>query len=237
MERRRRASPTRPGQGRIVRGTPPKAETGRVDGPLVARPGAFCCAIGRSRTNKAIFGCAIFVEVVRDSGTMQRWLRINGSAAFEARARVSGIFEGHRTMDTPQPQGITTGEYSDLLATYRHYSTLRFSIMTVFIVITSGLFSVALGLVGTAPRSSLAPAAKVAGLFMTAVFFCFEERIHAILHTLRNRAIELENALGYDLWRRMDQERRLRVTLLAINVATRALYCGVAIAWLWSFWQ
>jgi hypothetical protein len=137
----------------------------------------------------------------------------------------------------PQPQGSSTGEYSDLLATWRHYSTLRFSVLTVFIVITSGLFSVALGLIGSAPRPSLALPAKVAGLFITAVFFCFEERIHAILHTLRSRAIQLEDTLGYCVWRRMHQDRWAQVTLVAITVATRALYAGIAIAWLWAFCQ
>ncbi|MGE3385083.1 MAG: hypothetical protein AB7L70_19325, partial [Pyrinomonadaceae bacterium] len=90
-------------------------------------------------------------------------------------------------------------EYTEINANIRHYSTLRFTVFTVFFVAFGGVAAVAFGLVS--PRDGVHPIlnlmAKFAGFLLTILFFYYECLIISVLMKNRERGTELEKHLGY----------------------------------------
>jgi hypothetical protein len=88
--------------------------------------------------------------------------------------------------------------YSEAAASYRHFSGLRFVIVSVYVAIVGALGGVALGVVGSpSPKVNIVRFASSAALLMTTCFFmceiaCDRSRRHFI-GVMR----ELESVLGY----------------------------------------
>jgi hypothetical protein len=94
-------------------------------------------------------------------------------------------------------------EYSEVNNNRRHYSNLRFAVLSVFFAVLGGLVSVAFGIVEIKSPTSpdIAFWARGAGLLITFVFFSFEIQCAGNLRHFRRVAIELETKLGYRQFR------------------------------------
>lgn len=90
-------------------------------------------------------------------------------------------------------------EYSEANNNRRHYSNLRFAVLSVFFAVLGGVVSVAFGIVEIkSPTSTdIAWWARIAGLLFTVVFFSFEILCDLNLRHFGRVAKELEKELGY----------------------------------------
>jgi hypothetical protein len=119
-------------------------------------------------------------------------------------------------------------EYTEINNNIRHYSALRFHVLTVFFAATGGVASVAFGLFGIQARNSqfLSLSAKIAGLLLTALFFQYEWLIVEVLRKNRERGRELEKLLGYK-----QISMRSRRALTFSHLALRSLYFIFVLFW------
>lgn len=122
-------------------------------------------------------------------------------------------------------------EYSELCLTLRHYSALRFAILTVFFAVTGGLTAIGFEPGGVRPGGFLSIAVGTGGLLSVLVFWIFEERLIAYMRHHENRASELEKHLGYNVY---SGRPKSRLPFVKTPVATRLLYVLVAVFWLLS---
>ncbi|EAR23090.1 hypothetical protein [Nitrococcus mobilis] len=89
-------------------------------------------------------------------------------------------------------------EYTETLASHRHYSNLRFTSLGVFAVLFVGLVAAATGAGGALPDATgLRGYFIFLSLVLSLVFWAFEEGIDGYLRALGQRIIELETALQY----------------------------------------
>ena len=95
-----------------------------------------------------------------------------------------------------KPKGDLRDEYLDASENVRHWSSLRFAQLTVFIAITAGLFA-ALFQSQTVPQDPIRLIMEIAGLLITAIFWIMEERTMNYWRTFIDRAAKLEAELGY----------------------------------------
>lgn len=131
-------------------------------------------------------------------------------------------------------QGNTQHEYGELCLTLRHYSALRFAILTVFFAVTGGLTALAFGSGSQQPGQFLSIAVAIGGLLSVFVFWTFETRLIAYMHYFEGRAAELERQLGYQIY---SGRPRSKLSFVRTPVATRLLYVVVAIFWALSFFM
>jgi len=90
-------------------------------------------------------------------------------------------------------------EYAEANNNRRHYSNLRFAVLSVFFAVLGGVASVAFGIVEIKSPTSpdIALWARIAGLLFTVVFFSFEILCDLNLRHFGRVAKELEDPLGY----------------------------------------
>jgi len=117
-------------------------------------------------------------------------------------------------------------EYKDLSDNMRLYVNLRFAQLTIFSALTGGLI-VVLFSEDNVPSPSAKIVLKVAGIFIAAMFWIMEERAADYWHHFRRRAVELEDLLGYRLYKNRPTRR-----LLTATNASRAIYGGVIVFWI-----
>jgi hypothetical protein len=119
--------------------------------------------------------------------------------------------------------------YSEAAASYRHFSGLRFVIMSVYVAIVGALGGVALGVVGNGvPGTGLVRTASAAALLATVSFFiceiaCDRSRRHFI-EVMR----ELEVKLGYTTMIRFPMRAPFKA-----SYAFRLLYAVNLLYWFW----
>ena len=119
-------------------------------------------------------------------------------------------------------------EYTELSLTFRHYSTLRFAVLTVFFAVVGALASVAFGV--TKPGSpAIAQYAKVAGLIVSLAFFLLEVLIEKYLRYFVSLALELERELGYKVFSGRPQSKFLQT-----RFATWGLFLLIILSWLFA---
>lgn len=126
-------------------------------------------------------------------------------------------------------EGIDAGEcadddYREVMASIRHYSTLRFVMLTVFITMTSGLL---VGEYGEYKMRPPAPLVPLAGLLVTAIFFWLEVTLDTYMNTFAGVARRLRPK-GH--W---NERPQIASTLVVIPL--RGLYVVVFLYWLWAF--
>lgn len=120
-------------------------------------------------------------------------------------------------------------EYTELSLTFRHYSALRFAVLTVYFGITGGLATVAFG-VAQVSNPSLQVFAKVAGAVVGLAFFLLEVLIERYLRFFVARASELESELGYKLF----SGRPAQPWPLQTRVATWGLFILIIGSWVYA---
>ena len=90
-------------------------------------------------------------------------------------------------------------EYGEICQFLRHYSNLRFAILTVFFAIIAGLALVSFKIDFSPQPKFLIPIAKIAGFLMTIIFWIFVERTITFAKHYEHRANELEKKLEYQI--------------------------------------
>jgi len=90
-------------------------------------------------------------------------------------------------------------EYTEVNNYLRHYSTLRFSILTVYLAALGGVTSVAFGFfeLRYVNPDKMLLWGRAGGLIVTLLFFHYELRIQSLIEGNLLRAKELEKLLGY----------------------------------------
>jgi hypothetical protein len=118
-------------------------------------------------------------------------------------------------------------EYSELNQNFRHYSALRFAILTVYFAVIAGLASVAFGITKVT-LDIFNQAAKLGGLFVTLVFFVFEVILERYLTHFSKVITQLEKSLGYS---QLSSKPRSR--FLKTRYATWGLFTLLALFWIY----
>lgn len=125
-------------------------------------------------------------------------------------------------------------EYSEICSALRHYSALRFAVLTVFFALLAGLVTVVFGDFQQNQQSInfIDKSAKIGGIFGTFIFWIFEERILSTMRYLERRVSDLEGYLGY---KQYSPQRRRTFLYIKTQYATRMLYIMIGMFWVLSF--
>lgn len=122
-------------------------------------------------------------------------------------------------------RGDPRDEYLDASSNVRHWTTLRFAQLTIYVALTAGLLNVLLGK-GGPPSGRTALAIELAGLLTTAVYWLLQERTMLYWYTFVRRAAELEPELGFRQY-----SGRPTSGLLSSSNAMRALFVVMLLFW------
>ncbi len=91
-------------------------------------------------------------------------------------------------------------EYTEVNAYLRHYSSLRFVMVSVYFAVSAAVVAAAFGLVPSEGyASTYARAAfRVIGLGVTATFFAYEWRLEGLIRYYQRKSRDLEDVLPCD---------------------------------------
>lgn len=133
-------------------------------------------------------------------------------------------------------------EYGTVGENIRHIQNIHFRHMTVFITVTAGLASVALGIAKTTPPDIARPFINFFGLLFTGASWLNADIYLDRSARLQARAVELEKQLGYHQYSTMPQHRiklfrvrRLRPGTLSwylLFLSVAVFWVGMAFRWL-----
>jgi len=125
-------------------------------------------------------------------------------------------------------------EYEQINNNIRHYSSLRFAIITVFFAATGGIASVGFGLFGNQSADSgfLRISARFAGLLVTLLFFHYECLIGEVLRKNREIGRNLEKVFGSK-----QITSRSHVAITISHFLARALYISFLLFWALMIWS
>ncbi|GEM_PF-2927914 len=118
-------------------------------------------------------------------------------------------------------------EYEEVNSCCRHYSQLRFIMVSVFFVVVAGILALIVKSPEMTIQHSSIPAAVacVLGVLITVIFLQYELRLERLIRYYQEYAIELEQRLDYQLWTRRPQSNR------TFN-ATKVLYAVFILFWM-----
>lgn len=104
----------------------------------------------------------------------------------------------HVTEPSRDPEGLRH-EYTQVNEFIRHYATLRFAIMTVYLAAMGGLLSIAFGFfeIKTGNLEHVKLWGRLGGLLTTALFFIYETRVQSLINFRLKIGKNLEEQLGY----------------------------------------
>lgn len=119
-------------------------------------------------------------------------------------------------------------EYLDVSSNLRHWNTLRFAELTIYIAIMGAMMNLAFA-GPSGPLSLFGIIIRVAGFLVSLLFWILQERTMAWWYTFIDRAAELEEVLGYKQYR-----RRPRGHKLTGRMAIRLMFFVIMIFWLVS---
>jgi hypothetical protein len=122
-------------------------------------------------------------------------------------------------------------EYIDVSTNLRHWNTLRFAELTIFIAITGAMMNVVFGRSAELPRS-FSPLVKVAGVLVSILFLILQERTMQWWYCFVERAAELEQELGFQQYRRRPSGHRVTGT-----VAMRLFFIVIILFWIISLFM
>ncbi len=122
-------------------------------------------------------------------------------------------------------------EYLDASDNIRHWNTLRFAELTIYIALTGALLNAITG--SSPPLPPLVGAsAKIAGLVVTILFFVLQERTMLYWYSFVHRAAELEKELGFQQY-----SSRPLAGLITGRNAVRVFFLIMVLLWVVSlFW-
>jgi hypothetical protein len=98
-------------------------------------------------------------------------------------------------------------EYIDVSTNLRHWNTLRFAELTIFIAIMGAMMNIAFGGRVVQPLTTLI---KIAGMLVALLFLILQERTMTWWYRFVERAAVLEEILGFQQYR--DRPKGHRIT-------------------------
>lgn len=122
------------------------------------------------------------------------------------------------------------GEYAEVCANFRHYSSLRFGIWAVYFGTLILLAALLVNSPGMHPMMLVF--LKIFGLLTTAVFWRYQEAMMAHLTYYSNRAKELEAILGY---KNLSMRPTPKPWFMRVDLATQLLYGFLVLFWISTF--
>lgn len=147
---------------------------------------------------------------------------------------------GHDTPDPASPRENPSpaliAAYEAAVANLRHYSTLRFAMLTVFLAVTGAAGSVGLPKELVTIPTFIQTAAFVLCFIITVVFFYLELLLNAYIHQYIDAAQELEQKLGIQVVNIPRAHPWMKA-----SYAMRVIYITLALTWcmlaVWSITQ
>jgi hypothetical protein len=123
-------------------------------------------------------------------------------------------------------------EYLDVSDNIRHWNTLRFAELTIYIALTGALLNTIIGKSPPLPPAVSIPA-KIAGVLVTILFFVLQERTMLYWYNFVDRAAELEKELGFQQY-----SSRPRARIITGRNAMRLFFLFMVLFWVTSlFWS
>ena len=122
-------------------------------------------------------------------------------------------------------EGQARDEYLDASSNVRHWSTLRFAQLTIYIALTAGLLNI-LCARSAPPVGRIAVAIEVAGFLTTVMYWVLQERTMLYWYAFVRRAAEIEPALGF-----RQHLSRPRSGPFSSSNAMRGLFLVMALFW------
>lgn len=123
-------------------------------------------------------------------------------------------------------------EYNELGSAIRHYSALRFAMLTIFFALVGGLITFAFDHAQTSSFATVT--AKLGGVLVTFVFWVFEYRLSAYMAFFDRRSVELEQKLGYAIYSAR-QKSQPWLGIFSTPRVSKILFASVSVFWIASF--
>lgn len=121
----------------------------------------------------------------------------------------------------------TRAEYAEVGSYVRHYSNLRFAMLTVYFAVVGALGAIALGIAsGHARTFDVGRVGAAGAALVTAVFFTFEVVCERYLNFFGEHLRKLETELGYSALTLRPRDRGF------VQAATCVLYLASFIFWI-----
>ena len=157
------------------------------------------------------------------------WTEVVAAAAPAEDAAEGAGQIGNAPPNAAQEPAIPMTEYTELCASMRHYASMRFAQLTIFVAATGSLLG---ALHWTRETDEFATVLKAGGLIAAVAFWVMEERAASFYHHYRRRAQKLEKPLGYETYKRV-----LGAKLCGIATATNAarlIFLAVSVFWVYA---
>jgi hypothetical protein len=119
-------------------------------------------------------------------------------------------------------------EYIDISTNLRHWNTLRFAELTIFIAITGAMMNIAFGR-STPLTLIFGLVLKTAGFLIALLFWILQERTMTWWYTFVQRAAKLEEILEFEQYRGRPQGHKITG-----RVAIRIFFFIIMIFWIAS---
>lgn len=119
-------------------------------------------------------------------------------------------------------------EYLDVSSNLRHWNTLRFAELTIYIAVMGAMMNFAFGNAADYTES-FSLVVKTAGILISLLFWILQERTMMWWYSFVKRAAELEEILGFEQYRRRPQGHRITG-----RIAIRLFFFLIMIFWLIS---
>jgi hypothetical protein len=135
------------------------------------------------------------------------------------------------SQESGTPEELVKTEYVEVCANFRHYSSLRFGILTVYFAVLVILGAPILNF-GLVTQPVVLISLKIIGLVITFVFWRYQETAMGHLAHYGDRAKEIEAILGYSNLSTRPTPKRW---FARMSFATRLLYGTMMLFWLITF--
>jgi hypothetical protein len=129
-----------------------------------------------------------------------------------------------------QPQESLKNEYSEANQNFRHFSSLRFAVFSVFFAIEAGLANAAFNADGTFTSDAI-NYAKVGAILITLVFWSYQERIAQLITHFMKITAELEKKLNYT---QVSSRPPARFPSFDLNTITRIFFPLLIAFWIYT---
>lgn len=135
-----------------------------------------------------------------------------------------------KKFETQELEKRLQNEYTELGIAIRHYSSLRFAILTIFCAFVGGLIA---GLSTLKISIILNIFIKIIGTIGALVFVSYELRLSTYMAHFEQRVSELEEHLGYNLYSGR-RKRKDTIKIISFPLATKIFYFSVMFFWIIS---
>lgn len=132
----------------------------------------------------------------------------------------------HSASDVVRDEGLRH-EYSETALSYRHFSALRFAILTVYVALVAALGGVALRVVGEKTSEEVSTFAAVGAFIVTITFFTCERVCEFNRNYFADALKKIERQLSYTTMTNLPKRRFVRAApMLALFYLFNLIFWG-----------